>query len=254
MLLSIAIEDQDRVNNIDNIQIVMVNTSHPGNIGAAARVMKNMYLHTLSLVDPVCYPHANATAMASGADDVLATANVYADLPSALHASHLVIATSARNRRLSIPCLTPQACAKKLYTEAQNGTVSLLFGRERTGLTNEELGYCHYLVEIPANPAYRSLNIASAIQIMSYEIMQVYLQAQDMAEQVKRENKEVLASGEDIERFYQHLEQVLIKIQFLYPERSPQLIRRLRRLFNRIHLEQNEVNILRGILTAIEKQ
>lgn len=226
-------------------RIVLVNTSHPGNIGAAARAMKNMGLSELCLVDPQRYPSAEATARASGADDLLARAKCFATLDEAIADAALVIGASARSRSLPVPMLDPRACAKLVYEQPEAQAVAILFGRERTGLTNEELDRCHYLVQIPSNPEYPSLNIAAAVQVIVYELR---LLAGDgvNADQAAID----YATAQQMEHFYQHLEETLVELEFLDPANPKQLMRRLRRLFGRTRPDQNEINILRGILTA----
>ncbi len=229
--------------------IVLVNTSHPGNIGAAARAMKNMGLEQLCLVGPERYPSGEATARASGADDLLARADCYASLDEAIAASTLVIGASARCRTLPLPMLDPRACAALVAAQADSSRVAILFGRERTGLTNEELDRCHYLVQIPSNPDYPSLNIAAAVQVVAYELRMAAGQ-----EMPPREAQRDYATGAQLEQFYTHLEQTLLALEFLDPQNPKQLMRRLRRLFGRARPDQNEVNILRGILSAATRK
>ena len=154
-----------------NIRVVLINTSHPGNIGAAARAMKTMCLKNLVLVDPKQFPHADASARASGADDILATAKVCSSLDEAIGDCSLVLGASARVRRLSWPMLDPRECAHVVMEATLENKIAILFGREHSGLTNEELSRCHYLVNIPSNSEYGSLNLAAAVQIISYELM-----------------------------------------------------------------------------------
>ena len=230
-------------------RIVLVNTSHPGNIGAAARAMKNMGLEQLCLVSPKCYPSAEATARASGADDLLARADCYASLDEAIATATLVIGASARCRTLPLPMLDPRACAARVAAQTDSRRVAILFGRERTGLTNEQLDRCHYLVQIPSNPDYPSLNIAAAVQVVAYELR---IAAGEGA--LPRDVQRDFASAEQLEQFYRHLEQTLIELDFLDPKNPKQLMRRLRRLFGRARPDQNEVNILRGILSAATRK
>jgi tRNA (cytidine32/uridine32-2'-O)-methyltransferase len=235
------------MNAMRNIRVVMVETSHPGNIGGAARAMKTMCLERLYLVRPQQFPHTVATARASGAIDVLAHAVICDSLDEALRDTRLVIGTSARARSLEWPRLDPPQCARQLMAEASSGAAALVFGRERNGLTNAELDRCHFVTTIPCNPQYHSLNLAAAVQIMCYELL---LRAHDAAESDTARTQEPLANTGEVESFYQHLEQTLIAIGFLDPSNPRHLMRRLRRLFNRARLTCNEVNILRGILTA----
>lgn len=235
---------------LNNIRIVLVRPTHPGNIGAVARAMKNLYLQRLCLVAPDGFPSVEASARAAGADDLLESATVSSTLEEALDGCQLVIGSSARARRIEWPELDPQACGERLVAAAQGGPVALLLGRERTGLTNEELDRCHFLVHIPTNPGFASLNLAGAAHILAYEIERAYARAELPAAEV-RKRKPIPVGHEEMARFYRHLHDVLVHIGFLDPARPRLLMRRLIRIFNRAALEQNEVNILRGILTAV---
>jgi TrmH family RNA methyltransferase len=235
---------------LSNIRIVLVEPSHPGNIGAAARAMKNMCLEHLYLVSPEKYPHADASARATGADDVLDAAVVTDSLQAAVADCTMVLGASARLRTLNWPQYDPRQAAEEASKASQTSRVAFVFGRERTGLTNEELDLCHYLVHIPCNEQFSSLNLAAAVQVLSYEIF--------VADQLKPREKiiediEIPANQLEMQRFYQHLENTLIKIDFLDPDQPKKLMRRLRRLYNRAQPEQTEINILRGILTAVDK-
>ncbi|MBI5783188.1 MAG: RNA methyltransferase [Gammaproteobacteria bacterium] len=234
-----------------NIRIVLVRPTHPGNVGATARAMKNMSLRSLYLVEPEKFPSPEATDRAAGADDVLQGAVICASLDEALKDCHLVIGTSARSRRIEWPTLDPSAGASRLVEGARHGPVALLFGQERTGLLNAELDRCHFVVTIPADQSYSSLNLASAVQILAYEIYRAVLAGAAASTTEAREGR--LASSEDMQRFYQHLEEVLQQIGFLDPDNPRLLMRRLMRLFNRTGLDDNEMNIMRGILTAIQQ-
>lgn len=241
---------------LSNIRIVLIETSHPGNIGGVARAMKNMCLSSLHLVSPRSFPSAEAQARASGADDVLAQARLHSDLDQALADCRLVIGTSARSRSLEWPLLTPRACASQLVQGAVAGPVALLFGRERTGLSNDELARCHYLVHIPCNPDYSSLNIAAAVQVLSYEILMALTGDAAVTVPVPGGPAEVgdePVTVENMTRFYAHLEQTLTRVGFLDPRNPKHLMRRLRRLYNRARPDNREMNILRGILTAVDK-
>jgi len=229
------------------LRIVLVETSHPGNIGAAARAMKTMCLDELVLVNPGEFPHPDAAARASGAVDVLERARVTATLDEALAGCVLVAGTSARRRGIGPPELTPRDCAARLAAGAAQQDVALVFGRERTGLTNEELGRCHILVNIPANPEYASLNLASAVQVLAYELMLARAAAPAAVEAGTR-----LATADEMERFYEHLESAALETGFLDPANPKHLMRRLRRLFNRAQPDENEINILRGLLAALQ--
>ncbi|HFD80371.1 MAG TPA: RNA methyltransferase [Gammaproteobacteria bacterium] len=227
---------------------VLVETSHPGNIGAAARAMKNMGLEDLRLVRPQHFPSAEATARASGADDLLARARCFEHLDEAIADAQLVIGASARSRTLPLPMLDPRRCAALVEQQPTTTRVALLFGRERSGLSNEEMDRCHYLVHIPTNPDYPSLNIAAALQVIAYELR--------MAAGTTAVEERVVdhASARQMEQFYEHLERTLVELEFLDPHNPRQLMRRLRRLFNRARPDQNEINILRGILTAVNRK
>jgi TrmH family RNA methyltransferase len=231
-----------------SVRIVLVNTTHPGNIGAVARAMKNMGLRGLYLVDPAIYPSAEATARASGADDVLAEAVVCGELRQAIEDCPLVIGASARTRAIDCPRLTPRECAALIRAHA--GPAAVVFGREHSGLSNAELDLCHYQLSIPVDPAFPSLNLAAAVQIFAYEHRLAGSGAPEAASAAVPTALSV--SSEEMERFYQHLEQVIIEIGFLDPTRPRHLMRRLRRLYNRARPDQNEMNILRGILTAMQ--
>jgi len=232
----------------NKLRIVLVETSHPGNIGAAARAMKTMCLSRLLLVNPAEFPHADASARASGAVDVLDQAQVVPTLDQALAGCALVAGTSARQRGLGPPVLSPRDCMERLHAAAAAGQeVALLFGRERTGLTNEELARCHILVNIPSNPDYSSLNIAAAVQVLGYESML----ARGAAPAV-RDSEETPATAEEMEKLYEHIEAAALETGFLDPANPKHLMRRIRRLFNRARPDQNEVHILRGLLSALQ--
>ena len=236
---------------LDNIRIVLVNTSHSGNIGSAARAMKTMGIHDLVLVDPVEAPDGRATAMAAGAVDVLANLRTVATLGEAVADCGWVIGTSARNRTLEWPLLDPRQAGAQAIREAATHKVALVFGRERTGLTNDELQQCHYHVCIPANPEYSSLNLAMAVQTLCYE-MRMHALASEPVPASDTTLQEYPQQGE-LDRFYVHLEQTLRDVAFLRPDHPGQVMGKLRRLFNRCRPDSQELNILRGILTAVQK-
>lgn len=231
------------------VRVVLVNTSHPGNIGAAARAMKNMGLTDLCLVSPQAFPSAEATARASGADDLLASAACVDSLEGALADCELVVGASARNRTLPVPMLDPRETAGLIMQQPEGTRAAILFGRERTGLTNAELDRCHYLVRIPTHPDYPSLNVAAAVQVVAYELRMAAGQALP-----RQEYRHRFATAEEMELFYRHLEEMLIEVGFLDADNPRQLMRRLRRLFGRARPNYNELNILRGILTAVQQQ
>ena len=235
---------------LSRIRIVLINTTHPGNIGAAARAMKVMGLSSLHLVTPKIYPNAEATAMASGADDVLQTAVVHDSLDSALDGCALVLGTSARMRSLPMPMLDARRAAGQALQESAKREVAVLFGRERYGLTNEEMQRCQFLVNIPSNPAYSSLNLAQAVQIIGYELR---VAAQGFSDISVPPIDWEPVDDRQMEGLFEHLEQTLLDIRFLNPKQPKRLMMRLRRLFNRARPDQNEINILRGILKASQE-
>lgn len=237
---------------LENIRIVLSNTSHPGNIGAAARAMKTMELSRLYLVNPKRYPDAEATARASGADDLLARATVCSDLETAIAGCQLVMGASARSRRIPCPIIDPASCAHQAVAESGQGEVAILLGCEQSGLSNAEIDRCQSLVQIPTNPVYGSLNLASAVQIISYEILVAQRQA-TVSSAGQAGPVHVPATAEELERYFEHLERVLIKLDFLDPDNPRKLMRRLRRLYNRARPDENEINILRGVLSATEQ-
>jgi TrmH family RNA methyltransferase len=232
------------------IRIVLIETSHPGNIGAVARAMKNMGLRELHLVNPREFPHAEAIARASGADDLLDSAIVHTDMQSAVADCGLVIGTSARQRHIPFEPIEPRECAQLVVNKARDGNpVALVFGTERTGLTNTELALCGHLVTIPTSDVYSSLNIAMAVQIIAYEVR---LAARDSKPVIERD--EPLASQLEMERFYEHLQAVLAGTHFRDHTSSGHLMSRVRRVFNRAQVDQNEMRILRGILSAVQEK
>ena len=230
------------------VRVVLVGTTHPGNIGATARAMKNMGFTDLVLVEPRYFPHEDATARASGAEDVLERARVVATLDEALADCHYAAAASARNRAIEWPTFEPRECASKLIERSTGGTVAVVMGPEKSGLSNEHLDRCQALLNIPTDPTFSSLNIAMAVQVICYELR---LASIDAAEPVPPEAPP--ATVEEMEFFYEHLEAVLTARGFLNPDNPRTLMRRLRRLFVKASPDQNEVNILRGILTAFER-
>jgi tRNA/rRNA methyltransferase/tRNA (cytidine32/uridine32-2'-O)-methyltransferase len=249
------LEDYRNHTKLKKIKIVLFETSHSGNIGAIARAMKNMGLSQLVLVNPKEFPSQMASARASGAADVLDDAIVLDSLEDALKDCNLVIGASARLRRVSWPQLDVRETAQKIMatTENADAQVAILFGREDSGLSNVEMDHCHYLANIPTNPVYSSLNIAAAVQVFAYEC----LMATDIVVKNKTTQlgyKEQLASGKQLEGFYEHLYQMLQDIEFLDPAKNALFMRRMRRMFNRTQLDVKEIDILRGILTASQRQ
>jgi tRNA/rRNA methyltransferase len=233
---------------LPHIRIVLSHTSHPGNIGAAARAMKTMGIVSLYLVKPKKLPDAEAEARASGALDVLRNARVCASLAEALQGTVYALAVSARRRELAYASAEARSAAQGLVEAARQGEVAIVFGTEMSGLTNEEILQCRAMAHIPADPAYSSLNLAAAVQVMAYEARVAALGA------LERPPSEFEpARHEDVENFYAHLEQSLLASGFLDPANPRRLIPRLRRLFGRARLEQEEVNILRGMLNSFRK-
>ncbi len=233
-----------------SIRIVLVGTTHPGNIGAAARAMKNMGLTDLALVKPRKFPHAKATARASGAVDVLHNATVVDSLPEAIKDCVFVAGASARPRTLNWPYMEPRDCAARFVELSQNGVVAAVFGPEKSGLSNADLDHCDTLLTIPTDPDFSSLNLAMSVQVFTYELRMAGITGAPP----HYEHDAPLATGEELEHFYKHLEKTLTDVHFLDPENPRHLMRRLRRLFIRAQVDKNEVNILRGILAAIDKR
>ena len=238
---------------LQNIRIVLVETSHTGNMGSVARAMKTMGLTNLWMVNPLVKPDSQAIALAAGASDVIGSAQIVDTLDEALAGCSLVVGTSARSRTLPWPMLDPRECGLKSVSEAANTPVALVFGRERVGLTNEELQKCHYHVAIAANPEYSSLNLAMAVQVISYEVRMAWLATQEGDKSVEYEEAEY-PLVDDLERFYGHLEQTLLSTGFIREGHPGQVMNKLRRLFTRARPESQELNILRGILASIEQQ
>ncbi len=234
---------------LDNIRIILVGTSHSGNIGSAARAMKTMGLSRLVLAEPRTEIDGHSMALAAGASSVLQQVIVTEDLRSAIADCSLVIGTSARSRTLSWPMLDAREAGLKLAQEAEQGPVALVFGRENHGLNNEELQMCDFHVCIPANPEYSSLNLAQAVQLLSYEIRMAHLAAVPRADLEPVE----YPSAEQMGHFYQHLERALLTTGFIIKAHPGQIMSKLRRLFTRARPEAMELNILRGILTSVER-
>jgi tRNA (cytidine32/uridine32-2'-O)-methyltransferase len=244
--------DTSATSPLDNIRIVMVNTTHPGNIGAAARAMKNMGLSQLYIVAPKNYPHEDAYFRAANAVDVLARAVVVDTFEEAIAGCSLVVGSSARERRIPWPLLDSRRACEQAYKEAHTGTVALVFGREDRGLTNEELQQCQLHVNIPANDAYSSLNVAMAIQVLAYEVRMAHL-AGTLPDSTMEGWDIPYAGADDVERLFAHMEEALLEMGFLKVEAPKQAMARLRRLFQRTRLDQMEVNILRGIFTIAQQ-
>lgn len=238
---------------LSNIRVVLVNTQHPGNIGSTARAMLTMGLSDLVLVSPDRYPHPQARMTAANAIEVLERAQVVSGLAEAIAGCTWVVASSARSRHLGDEPLLPWQAAERAVQNAQHSKVAIVFGCERTGLTNEELDLCHAVAMIPANPGYSSLNLAQAVQVLSYELRKAALPGMQPVA-AKRELPEFAPStADDMERFYEHMERILLSTGFIDPSNPRLLMRRLRQLFNRAAPDRNELNILRGALTSVER-
>jgi len=235
---------------LENIRIVLVNTSHPGNIGAAARAMKNMGLTKLVLVDPKDHPSYEAYSRASGADDLLGDATVVSTLSEALKGCSWVMGTSARERTVEWPMMQPRECAAKSVEQSESAEVAIVFGRERTGLTNEELELCHALVCIPTNPEYSSLNVAAAVQVLCYELRIASLGELIEQSPIEKSEADSPATADQVEGMYNHLSQMLEDIGFFGTNNPEIVMRRLKGLFSRTHITRREINILRGIFSA----
>ena len=245
-----------------NIRIVLVETSHPGNVGAVARAMKNMLLESLYLVQPKQFPDSHAMARSSGAIDVLNNAVVCDSLAEAVSDCRLIIAASARSRSIPWPTTTAPEAAQKLIDASQQGPVALVFGREDRGLNNEELDHCHCMVQLPANPDFSSLNIAAAVQVFSYEIRKTFLagfsqhpkpfSAEPAGPSELDDDKP--ASSLNIKRLFNHLESTLVQVNFMPAHRTRTLMRKLMRFFYKSQITEEEVRIFRGILTELQRQ
>lgn len=276
--IKLKMSDSKKSNLLDHVRIILVNTSDCRNIGSAARAMKTMGLSQLVLVDPVEMPNGQAQALAAGATDVLANAKVVNTLSEAIGDCGLVIGTSARSRTLPWPMLEPRGCGEKMVVEAREYPVALVFGRESSGLTNDELQLCHFHVQIPANPDYSSLNLAMAVQTLSYEVRTSYLLTLNDASQehstgngtyigkksgkseldkaipsTKSEDDELYPVTEESERFYQHFENTLKATGFIGDKHPGLVMTKLRRLFNRARPDVKEIKMMRGILASVER-
>ena len=236
-----------------NIRIVLINTFHPGNIGSVARAMKTMGLSQLYLVDPLDFPSADATTMAVGASDLLSNAVVVKTLAEAIADCSMIVGTSARSRAFPWPVKSAREAAPQIIQEATAQQVAVVFGRETMGMHNEELQMCNYHVFIPSQPDYKALNLAAAVQIISYEI---FLAAESNDELKLTEFKNTITeycTKKDMDYFFEHLEQTLYDINFIIRAHPGKAMLRLKRFFNRARPEQLEMNMLRGILTAAQQ-
>ena len=251
---TIDIDSEMAFSNLEHVRVVMVHTSHPGNIGAAARAMKTMGFRHLVLVQPRDFPSDTATAMASGATDLLDSARVVDSLEDAIADCALVVGASARSRTLPWPLVNPREMAQQVLSMPSGSQIALVLGRERSGLTNDELARCHCHVNIPANPDYSSLNVASAVQVLAYEL-RMSAQASDAKPKphwgVPWDQPPATAG--QLESLFQHWQQVLVDIDFLNPHNPRTLMSKVRRLILRAQPDEVEANILRGMLSQIDK-
>ncbi|MBT0730016.1 tRNA (cytosine(32)/uridine(32)-2'-O)-methyltransferase TrmJ [Rosenbergiella nectarea] len=237
---------------LQNIRIVLVETSHTGNMGSVARAMKTMGLSNLYLVNPLLKPDSQAISLAAGASDLIGNATIVDTLDEAISGCSLVVGTSARSRSLPWPMLDARECGTKSVEEGQQAPVALVFGRERVGLTNDELQKCHYHVAIPANPDYSSLNLAMAVQIIAYEVRMAWL-ASEQSPVAPQAEESPYPLVDDLERFYQHMEGMMLESGFIRQGNPSQVMSKLRRLFTRARPERDELNILRGMLSSFQK-
>ena len=233
---------------LNRVRVVLVETSHPGNIGASARAMKAMGFRRLALISPREFPSAAATARASGADDVLMNASHHAHLGEAIADCGIVIGTTARTRHLEWPVMTPRELATWIVAQPPETEIALVFGREQSGLSNEELALCHRVVRIPTDRDFTSLNLGQAVQILTYELALIA-----PADDIPNVDAEPLATALELDNALAHALAVMERIDFYHPERPKLLPLRVQRLLNRSGLKRSEVRILRGFLTAIEK-
>ncbi|SUT96381.1 tRNA/rRNA methyltransferase [Actinobacillus lignieresii] len=239
------------MNILDQIRIILVETSLPANIGSAARAMKTMGLSNLRLVSPLNPIDEQAQALAAGAKDVLDNAQVFHSFEQAIADCQLVIGTSARLRHLQNSLIEPRDCGKLAVERAEKGKVAIVFGRERVGLTNEELLKCHYHLNFPTNPDYGSLNLAMAVQLASYEVRMAWLDLQKNPQIRLLVEEKDYPNTEALEHFFNHTERLYKQLGFI---RNDTVMLKLRRLYQRAELETNELNLLRGMLTSVEKQ
>lgn len=238
-------------NLLNSVKVVLVGTTHPGNIGATARAMKNMGILDLALVEPKEFPSDVATFRSKAAKDILEKASVHTSLEEAISECELVVGTSARGRTVPWPVLNPREAAEEMHKSSLNGKVAIVFGREDRGLTNEELGLCNFHVHIPSDPEYSSLNLSQAVQILAYEIRLSYLQ--DL--HVNEEYWDVeLANNEQTERLINHMDELMQEVDFYDVENPRKLLVRVRRFFKRSKIDVMEANIFRGLFATIQKK
>ncbi|MBR7888579.1 tRNA (cytosine(32)/uridine(32)-2'-O)-methyltransferase TrmJ [Marinomonas sp. A79] len=239
---------------LSNIRIVLINTFHPGNVGAIARAMKNMGLTNLYLVDPNDYPSDEATSRAAGAVDLLENATIVPTLEEAISDCSLVIGTSARHRTFQLPIMNARECAESVIPEAVHHNVAIVFGRETTGLLNEEIAQCHRQVYIDANDEYPVLNISQAVQIVAYEIWMANQHKDFPAKNSSQQDSLEYPHKKDMDLFYRHLEDTLYGINFIVRNHPGKVLDKLQRFFNRSRPEKQELGILRGVLAAVQRE
>ena len=238
-------------NLLNSVKVVLVGTTHPGNIGATARAIKNMGILDLALVEPKEFPSDVATFRSKAAKDILEKASVHRSLAEAISECELVVGTSARERTVPWPVLNPREAAKEMHKSSRNGKVAIVFGREDRGLTNEELGLCNFHVHIPSDPEYSSLNLSQAVQILAYEIRLAYLQDQH----INKDYWDVeLANNEQTERLINHMDELMQEVDFYDVENPRKLLVRVRRFFKRSKIDVMEANIFRGLFASIQKK
>ena len=242
----------DEKNNLLNsVKVVLVGTTHPGNIGATARAIKNMGILKLALVQPKEFPSDVATFRSKAAKDILDNAEVYESLKDAVSECELVVGTSARDRTIPWPVLSPREAAAEMHKSSLNGDVAIVFGREDRGLTNEELGLCNFHVHIPSDPEYSSLNLSQAVQILAYEIRLAYLEENERNEDYWDVD---LANNEQTERLINHMDELMQEVDFYDTENPRKLLVRVRRFFKRSKIDVMEANIFRGLFATIQKK
>ena len=246
--------DEEKIksdNLLNSVKVVLVGTTHPGNIGATARAMKNMGILDLALVEPKEFPSDVATFRSKAAKDILEKASVHTSLEEAISECELVVGTSARGRTIPWPVLNPREAAEEMHKSSLNGKVAIVFGREDRGLTNEELGLCNFHVHIPSDPEYSSLNLSQAVQILAYEIRLSYIQDRH----VNKEYWDVeLANNEQTERLINHMDELMQEVDFYDVENPRKLLVRVRRFFKRSKIDVMEANIFRGLFATIQKK
>tara|TARA_B100000963_G_scaffold353810_1_gene369173 strand:+ start:4904 stop:5647 length:744 start_codon:yes stop_codon:yes gene_type:complete len=244
------VEKNNHIESLDSIKIVLVGTSHPGNIGASARAMKNMGFKNLCLVSPKDFPSDVATYRSKAAKDILENAEIHADLKNAISDCQLVIGTSARGRTVPWPVMSPKEAAKDVRKNATNSKVAIVFGREDRGLTNEELGLCNIHVHIPTDVEYSSLNLSQAVQILVYEVRVSFIENLDEEEVWDVD----FANNEQTERLINHMDELMQQVEFYDVDNPRKLLLRVRRFFKRSKIDVMEANIFRGLFATIQKK